>query len=172
MPEDAWPYITYVRLDVIELSLARLESEVRRAWGCSLRGVAYTHWSHMCDTLSEASRGKANGGRGHRFPDFSPKSDKAIEHDKRFHAFLAVLRQLARESPLMCISVENPWSRAFLAFEDLHELAREPGWRLVERADHCMMANQYDQRPSPNKPSTWLFSRCLTQCSHCTSRSR
>ena len=157
VPREAWPYITYVKVDVIELSLERLEHEVRKAWGCGLRGVAHTHWSHMCDTLSDASRGKANGGRGHRYPDFSPRSDMAINHDERFHAFLAVLRDLARVAPFMCISLENPRSYAFWAFEDLHALAAEPGWRLVGRADHCMMSNEYDARYSPNKPSTWLL---------------
>ena len=155
IPEEVWPYITYICVDVIEMSIERIEREVRSAWGCGLSGVAYMHWSHMCDSLSRASnRGPTRGM--HRYPDFSPKSDLAINHDERFHFFLRVLREFVRRVPLACVSVENPLSPAFLAFADLHQLASEPGWRLIERADHCVMANHFDVEPVPNKPSTWL----------------
>ena len=109
----------------------------------------------MCDSLSKASnRGSTKGM--HRYPDFSPRSDLAVNHDERFHFFLAVLKEFVRRVPLACVSVENPLSPAFLSFADLHQLASEPGWRLIEQADHCMMANHFDVSPVPNKPSTWL----------------
>ena len=156
IPEEVRPFVTYVRVDIIEMSIERLEVEVRRAWGCSLSGVAYLHWSHMCDSLSRASnRGRTKGF--HRFPDMSPRSDVAIAHDARFYFFLSVIEEFARRAPLACVSLENPWSDAFLSFPGLRELADKPGWRLVERADHCMMAGRFDVEPSPQKPSSWLL---------------
>ena len=75
----------------------------------------------------------------------------------RFHFFLEVLREFVSRAPLACVSLENPFSEAFLAFQDLQELAREPGWRLVEHADHCVMANHLDLDAGlvfPQKPSS------------------
>ena len=159
IPEEVRPFVTYVKLDVLKLTLKRLEADVRKAWGCGLSGVAYLHWSHMCDTLSRASRrGKTKGI--HRHEDHTPKSEMAKDHDRRFHLFLGVLREFVKVAPLACVSLENPFSEAFLAFQDLHELASEPGWRLVEHADHCMLANHLDHEDGkvfPQKPSSWLL---------------
>ena len=44
IPEEVRPFVTYVCVDVIEMSFERIECEVRKAWGCGLSGVAYVHW--------------------------------------------------------------------------------------------------------------------------------
>ena len=159
IPAAARPYITYVKLDVRELTLDRLRLEVKQAWGCGLSGVAHLHWSHMCDTLSRASQRGATEGL-HRYPNWAPKSELAKNHDERFHFFLQVLREFVHHAPLACVSLEQPHSEAFLSFADLHELSREPGWRLVVQADHCSMANHLDIEAGlvfPKKPTTWLL---------------
>jgi hypothetical protein len=156
VPAEVHESITYIKLDVLELTVERLCEEVMKAWGCTLSGVSHLHWSHMCTTLSRASRGRG----GHRYADFSPKSDDAIAHDMRFHAFLGVIEVVARLAPLICISLENPKSEAFSAFPDLQALAKKPGWRFVAQADHCVMADKSDVArgaKQANKPSSWLF---------------
>ena len=146
--------ITYIELDVLELSLDKLRELVREAWGCGLSGVAHLHWSHMCTTLSRASRGRG----GHRKLDFSPRSLTAIQHDIRFHHFLKVIEEFVQFAPLACVSLENPLSDAFPAFKDLQALAKKPGWQFVLRADHCCMADATDAHAhQPNKPSSWLI---------------
>ena len=143
-----------MQLDVLELSLEKLRELVQRAWGCGLSGVAHLHWSHMCTTLSRASRGRG----AHRYADFRPRSLTAIAHDRRFHFFLRVVEEFVQHAPLACVSLENPLSDAFPAFTDLQALAQKPGWRFVLRADHCMMADRSDRHAEqPNKPSSWLL---------------
>ena len=156
VPEEVHARITYVKLDVIELTLEKLRELVSLAWGCGLSGIAHLHWSHMCTTLSRVSRGRG----AHRYADFSPRSTTAIAHDRRFHFFLRVVEELTHHAPLICISLENPLSNAFPAFADLQALAEKPGWQFVLRADHCMMADGSDfaaRARQPNKPSSWLF---------------
>ena len=43
IPEEVHACITYVRLDVIELSLAKLRELVQLHWGCGLSGVSHLH---------------------------------------------------------------------------------------------------------------------------------
>ena len=103
VPTELHACVTYVCMDVLELSLERMSQIVRQTWDCGLSGVDHVHWSHMCECQSRASRGFAL----HRWPDFSPRSAKAIAHDARFHFFLAVLVELVRAAPLVCVSLEN-----------------------------------------------------------------
>ena len=118
-----------MRLDVLELSIERLEQIVRDVWACGLGGIVHLHWSPMCTTLSRASRGRGQ----HRWPDLSPRSDTAKAHDLRFHMMIGVIEALAQRAPLICISVENPLSDVFPSFPDLQALAAKPGWQFVLR---------------------------------------
>ena len=153
LPEGLKDRVRYRRLDVIELSLDLIRAILHFEWGAQLIDVIHLHWSPMCETMSRASRGKG----AHRWKNWEPRSDKAIAHDLRFHHVLRIIVQVVEAHPFVCISVENPENPVFPYFPDLQELLLKDGWKLVLRADHCVMANEFDSQPFPNKPSSWLL---------------
>ena len=150
IPAELHPRVRYIQEDMIRLTVDRLDVLLREQWNAKVEDVDHRHGSPMCDSMSRASRGK---GR-HRDRQGNPRSRKARQHDARLRVLLRLVQDIVARNEHVHVSLENPWNFVFPRL--VAGVAVQPGWRFIERADHCVMADRTDRRAFPQKPSSWL----------------
>ena len=149
---------TPVSMDVRHVTYDTLDKLTHKIWGVPLTRVDVIHHSPMCESLSSASR---QSHTVHYSDGYAvPESDVAKYHLACLRSVFGVFRRLSDEGYTGIISAENPYS-GFHRLEPVRTLAGQPGWQLVEQADHCSNTYELDLRTCPRKPTTYLLYNVL-----------
>ena len=160
IPVALRPRILYVQRDVEHLTYDELDKLCHQAFGAhvGLSQVSTVHWSPPCETMSVSL--SKRGRQKHRHPDGRAKSATAVKHDSCFENVIGILERLVAANSAVLVSIENPRSPGFLSKSSLQRLARQPGWRLVDRTDYCKNADccaDDGDHDWPRKPTSLLL---------------
>ena len=147
IPKHLHHRIAYFQMDVIGLTLAKLQSMVHEAWHVGLEKVQLIHFSPDCRTLSTATSG---GPTEYRLEDGSPNphmNDRqrrmVAEHDAARDRVLQTLEQLAELHPGIIQTIENPVGH-FQSQPQVQKMIASGKYRLLE-THYCACADpRYD----------------------------
>jgi hypothetical protein len=121
----------YVRMSMADLSTPVLRKLLYDAWSIAPDQLHALHWSHPCETYSEAHHNHNPHRNG-----LLPISQKAISHDNMLDSMANLLHEIATMHPSILITAENPvglWQH----MTAVQKLSCEPGWRMLPVAHYC-----------------------------------
>jgi hypothetical protein len=129
---DCLSRFRYQRINMGRLCKDKLDKICQQYLKTPWDDIDHDHCSWMCDTTSIADRGFSK----HRWPDGSPRSDKALEHDECLKVVAALYRGKARRRPEKLITMEQPENNIFLGLQPVRNMVGDQGWQIL-RASHC-----------------------------------
>ena len=125
--------------------------------GCPVESVAHIHASPPCTTYSSAHY----SNNFHR-DGLAPVTADAMLDDDLTRNMCSMMSDFTKQHPTSLLTQENPvglWRQ----LPWVQESAKQDGWQLVDRIDHCMMTSAMDVHGFPNKPTSYLLYNCEYQ---------
>ena len=104
---------TYVRMDMAAMTEAKMDKVCRQHFGVPWDEIHHDHASTMCDTTSVATAQNRKTASIHPWPDNTPKSAKAKQHDECLRVVATMYLQKSRRCPHKLITMEQPENDVF-----------------------------------------------------------
>jgi hypothetical protein len=146
--EDCMKRFTYVRMDMAAMTEAKMDKICRQHFGVPWDEVHHDHASTMCDTTSVATAQNHRTASMHRWPDGTPRSAKARQHDECLRVVATMYLRKSQRCPHRLITMEQPENDVFMQLAPVQALVSQ-GWKVL-RASHCKAsASAVDRRFQP-----------------------
>ena len=152
--DDCMRRFKFCRIDMVKLKTTTVDAQCRQHFGVPATYLHHIHFSWPCTTTSKADRGLSE----HRWPDGSPRSDRAKNDDRCLAVVLSVIQALRRVNPDILVTIEQPENDVFLGLPAVRILLQDKTWHVM-RGNHCSAASSaMDMAWQVNNNFPWKLS--------------